>query len=99
MNLSGILLYIFTPDNKTRSRVTLLAKQSHYSSALERSHVVLLEVQIPKAKPEGFQNSSMHITEISTGARLVMNYVGFKDSLIFSLIAWKCCKPYEMNAI
>ena len=79
--------------------VTLLAKQSHYSSALERSHVVLLEVQIPKAKPEGFQNSSMHITETSTGARLVMNYVGFKDSFIFSLIAWKCCKPYRMNAI
>jgi hypothetical protein len=57
----------------------LLAKQSHYISALERSHLVLLEVQIPKAKPEGFQNSSKHITETSTGARLVLNYAGFQS--------------------
>ena len=92
-------LHIYSRQQNQILGFTLLAKQCHYSSALERSHVVLLEVQIPKAKPEGFQNSSMHITETSTGARQVMNYVGFKDSFIFSLIAWKCCKPYEMNAI
>ena len=48
-------------------------------SKLEQSHVVLLEVQIPKAKPEGFQNSLTHLTETSTGARLVMNYTLFQS--------------------
>jgi hypothetical protein len=51
-------------------------------SALERSCVVLLKVQIPKAKLEGFQNTSMHVTETSTGAQLVMlvvNYAGFQS--------------------
>ena len=70
---------------KADLRFTLLAKQSHYISALERSHVVLLEVQIPKAKPEGFQNSSTHITETSTGALLVMNYTGFQNQFDLSI--------------
>jgi hypothetical protein len=48
-------------------------------SGLERSHVVLLKVQIPKAKPEGFQNSFTQLTETSTGARLVMNYTVFQS--------------------
>jgi autonomous glycyl radical cofactor GrcA len=60
---------------------------------------VLLEVQITKAKPEEFQNSFKHITETSTGAQMVMNCADFQASLIFSLMALKSCKQYEMNAI
>jgi hypothetical protein len=60
---------------------------------------VLPEVQIPKAKPEWFQDSFTHITETSTGVRLVMNYAGFQIQFHLFVDCLEKLQQYETNAI